>query len=178
MPVAPVPPTFEVGVSDTTALNLLRDCQRFLLNPPIAELRQTTLQTFTTSVSAAVTFTTEDIDTDIDGIGGHDNVTNPSRYTARYAGWYLISGAVEFVANATGDRFAWLAVNGTDVNGSVGFQAGDATGSAAVQARIKKVYLNIGDYVEVIGFQSSGGNLNTVVGARDQSSMSVQWVSN
>lgn len=178
MPAVPVPPTFEVGVSDTTELNLLRDCLSFLLNPPRAELRQTSSQTFTTSVAAATQFNAEDLDTDVDGVGGHDNAVNNTRYTARYPGWYLISGACEHNANATGDRFAWLMVNGADVNASVGFIAGDATAATPTPARTKKVFLNVGDYVELVGFQSSGANLGTSVAGRDQSSMSVQWVGN
>jgi hypothetical protein len=175
--VVPEPPTFEIGASDTTALNLLRDSIRFLQAPPVAELRQTAAQTFTTGVTTAVQFNAEDVDSDIDAIGGHDNVTNNTRYTARYPGWYVVSGAVVFAANVTGDRFAWFMVNGSDVNGSLGFVAGDATGTASTPARTKHVFLNVGDYVELVGFQNSGGNLLTSGTGREQSSMSVRWVS-
>lgn len=177
MPAVAVPPIFETGVSDTTELNLLSAAVQFLLSPPRAELRQTSSQTFTTAVAAATQFNAEDIDDDVDHIGGHDNAVNNTRYTARYAGWYLISGAAEFALNATGDRFVWLTVNGGDVNGSVGFLPADATALIPVPVRTKTVYLNAGDYVELIAMQSSGGNLGTSVTTRDQSSMSVQWVS-
>lgn len=179
MAVVPDTHDFTGGVATSSEANsFIRDPITFLLNPPRAELRQTSAQTFTTSTTTAVQFNAEDVDTDVDGVGGHDNVTLNTRFTAQFAGWYRISGAVEFVANATGDRFAWWMVNGADVNGSVGFQAGDATASATVAARSKLVYLNVGDYLELVGFQSSGGNLNTVASGRDQSTMSVLWVSN
>jgi len=158
--------------------SFFRDPINFLLNRPHAELRQTTTQSFVTGTNTAVQFNAEDVDTDVDGVGGHDNVTNNTRYTARYPGWYLISGVIEFNANATGTRFAWLAVNGTDVNGSVGRGIADAAGSSVTPSRPKLIFLNVGDYVELIGFQTSGGALGTVVSARDQSSMSVLWMSN
>lgn len=177
MPVVPVPPTIEVGVSDTTELNLLRDCLRFCLSPPIAELRQTVLQTLTTATATAITFTTEDVDTDVDGVGGHDNVTNNTRFTARYAGWYLVSGGVVYAVNATGPRYAWWRVNGTDVNGSTGVMNAFASNFISVQARTKLLYLNINDYVELIGYHEAGSNLDTAVSARNQSTMSVGFVS-
>jgi hypothetical protein len=36
----------------------------------------------------------------------------------------------------------------------------------------------VGDYVEMQGFQDSGGNLNTAVSGEQMSSMDVVWVSN
>jgi hypothetical protein len=40
-----------------------------------------------------------------------------------------------------------------------------------------QVQLNVGDYLEVQGFQSSGGSLSTNVAASDvRSSMNVRWV--
>jgi len=175
--VVPTPPTIEMGVSDTSEFNQFRDAIRFVQAPPIAELREVAAQTFTTAVAAAVQFGAFDVDTDVDTIGGHDIVTNNTRYTARYPGWYQVSGVVAFATNGTGDRFAWLMVNGVDANGSLGFSAGDATAVTETPCHTKHVYLNVGDYVELIGFQNSGGNLNTAVTTREQPSMSVRWVS-
>jgi hypothetical protein len=172
--------TFEGGVATTSEANtFIRDPLKFILNPPIAELRQTSAQTFTTAVTAAVTFNAHDVDEDYTGgNAGHDDVTLNTRYTARYSGWYLISGAVAFAVNATGDRFSWLMVNGSDVNGSLGFTAADASAVAVTHCRTRKVFLNVGDYIELVGFQNSGGNLLSAVTGREQSSMSIHWVSN
>lgn len=180
MATVPDTHTFTGGVATSSEANsFIRDPLSFLLNPPIAELRQSVAQTFTTAVSAAVTFNAHDVDEDYTGGNpGHDDVTQNTRYTARYSGWFLVSGAVVFVANATGDRFAWLQINGTDVNASLGFVAGDATAASAVPCRTKLVFLNVGDYIELIGHQTSGGNLNSDAGGRNQSSMTIRWVSN
>lgn len=179
MATVPSSHTFTSGTATTSEANAyIRDPIAFLLAPPRAVLRQAAAQTFTTATITAVQFATEDVDTDVDGTGGHDNVTNNTRYTARYAGWYLVSGNVTFVANVTGDRFCWLRVNGTDVNGSIGSQAGDATMLASIPCQTKMVFLNVGDYVELIGYQDSGGNLLTSVTTREQPSMTVVWQSN
>jgi hypothetical protein len=178
--VATVPDThtFTDGIATSSEANTyIRDPLNFLLSPPIAELRQDAAQTFTTAVATAVQFGAFDVDTDVDGVGGHDIATNNTRYTARYSGWYQVAGVVSFAVNGTGDRFAWLMVNGADVNGSLGFTAADATAVTEVACHTKHVFLNVGDYVELIGFQSSGGNLNTAVTTREQPSMSVRWVS-
>jgi len=177
--VVPSSHTFVDGLETSSEMNsYIRDPIAFLLSSPRAELRQTAAQTFTTGVSAAVQFNAEDVDTGPSGTGGHDNVTNNTRYTAVYAGWYQISGAVSFAVSAVGDRYCWWSVNGADVNGSLTFTAGDGTAICAITARTKMVFLNVGDYVELIGFQDSGGNLLSSVSTREQPSMSVRWVSN
>jgi hypothetical protein len=180
VPVVPSSHTFVDGVATSSEQNTyVRDPIAFLLRPPTAELRQIVAQTLTTAVGGAITFTTEDLDSDPDGTGGHDNLTNPSRYTARYPGWYMVSGAVCFVANATGMRHAYLRVNGADVLGSVGSCTPSAADVVAANCRPRKVFLNQADYVELVGYQSSGGNLNTFVTTTPyQSGMSVHWVSN
>lgn len=177
MVAVPTAPTFSDGVLDTSQLNQVRDVLRFLSTPPIADMNQTVAQTLTTSVFAAVTFTTETVDTDVDGIGGHDTSSNTSRYTARYPGWYQCSGGGGFAVNATGIRATRWAVNGTAVNGSQTAEATTAATSAEWAARTKHFYLNAGDYVELQLFQNSGGNLNTDVTTADQSHVSIRWVS-
>jgi hypothetical protein len=177
MPVVPPLPAVTTGVYVSSQISALVAAASFGLNSPHAELRQTAAQTFTTGVAAALQFNAEDIDTDPSGVGGHDNVTNNSRYTAQYPGWYLVSASIEFNVNGTGGRFLWFAVNGTDVNGSaVGTPANAATATGISQTKL--IFLNTNDYVEAMGLQFSGGNLATVAAARDQSHMSVLWVSN
>lgn len=176
MTAVPVTRTFVAGEVVTAAhFNTnINGPLLFLLAPPILELRQTVSQNLTTSTATAITFTTEDVDSS----GMHSTVSNTSRATAVYPGWYRSSGACEVAANATGDRFSWWSVNGTDNNGSVGFLAGDATAATPTFARTKSIFLNSGDYLELISFQSSGGTLATTVSTRDQSSFSMLWVSN
>lgn len=180
MPVVPGSHTFVDGLAPSSEMNsYVRDPISFLLRPPMAELRQLVAQTIATATGTPITFTFEDMDQDPDGIGGHDNSTNPSRYTARYAGWYLCTGAVCWLNNATGLRHTYLRVNGTDVLSSVGSGTPSSADVIAVNNRPRKVFLGVGDYVELIGYQSSGGNLNTfVTNTPYQSGLSVLWVSN
>jgi hypothetical protein len=181
--VAVVPSSHEFvgGIATTSEANTyIRDPIQFLLAPPIAELRQTSAQSLTTSTWTSITFGAEDADTDVDGVGGHDNVTNNSRFTARYAGWYEVAGGVAFAFHATGVRATRLAVNGSVLTGTQVLLQAVTSGSlyTAVPVRKKLVYLNVGDYVEVQGFQSSGGALNTEIGSEAQSTMSLSWKSN
>jgi len=180
MPVVPGTHTVTGTVATTSEMNtFFRDPINYLLVRPHAQLLQIVVQTLTTAVAAAITFTSETVDTDVDGVGGHDNVTNNSRWTARYAGWHLLGGGVAFAANATGRRASWWQVNGTAVNGSsVAVAAAIGGLETVVPARSMQVFLNVGDYVELMGYQESGGNLNTFSSTFNASSMSVLWVTN
>lgn len=112
--------------------------------------------TLTTSTSTALTFDTERWDTD----GFHDTTTNTSRLTvpAGLAGKYLIVGNASFAANATGSRELAIELNGTTYIADVLLPATSGSGARFV---VSTVYdLAVGDYVRLIAFQSSGGNLN------------------
>jgi hypothetical protein len=176
----PTPPDFSDGASSSSQLNQLRDAIKFLQRPPIAELRQAAAQTVTNTTWTAITFDTEDVDTDIDGTGGtggHSTSSNTSRYTARYAGWYDVGGGVGWSVNATGARGTYWSVNGIAQNGSHTLEAAVGVINAGYAARSIQVYLAVGDYLELFAWQSSGGNLNTSASAAEQSSMKVRWVS-
>lgn len=179
MAVAAFTQTWTDAVSSSSEMNAyVRDPLNFLLKTPMAELRQAVAQVLTTGVAAAITFTASDVDQDYLGGSGHSNSVNTSRYTANYAGWYQVSGEVAYVANAVGRRAAIWTVNGTSVFS--GQLAGPATAASDCEfgARTKFVFLNIGDYVELLGFQESGGNLSTLVLSNIVSGMSIRWVSN
>lgn len=179
MPVVPRPPTSGPGIPSTSALNQIRDAVRFLQSPPIAELRQTSAQSIPNSTWTALTFGVEDVDTDIDGTGGHSTSVNTARFTARYPGWYALGGSASIVFSAAGVRGAKWQVNGIDLNGGQQLLATNPSFSNIIPARsIKHVFLTDGDFVELLAFQSSGGALNTSVApGAEQSNMSVRWVS-
>lgn len=178
MAVVPTSHTFTDGLKTSSEDNTyIRDPIAFLQSPPIAELRQTTAQSIPNAAYTPLQFNAEDVDS----AGGHDNVTNNTRYTAVYAGWYQVSGGSGSVPNATGRRITALAVNGAVANGSQ--ISPNNTGAASdtnVPTRTKLVFLNVGDYVELWLYQDSGGALNTnsAVAGVTQSSMTVKWVSN
>lgn len=159
----------------TTNLNAgVRDPALFALAPPLGRMRHTSAQSIPNATGTALSFGTEDVDS----ANGHSTSSNTSRYAAQYAGWYQLSGGVQFATNATGRRGCWWAVNGTVVNGSEANTPGSASGNAGPAARVIHVFLSVNDYVELCAFQDSGGSLNTAVTTSQQPTMEVRWVSN
>lgn len=166
---APTPRTFTSSEVEVAAyFNAIRDALLFLLNPPMAVLTQTTVQTFVSGTPAVVSFDTTQSDT----YGGHSNSTNNSRYASQVSGWYWCQGTIQF-SNVSGlDRTLSFLVNGSAIN-----YFGNALPSASnnVFPTVScggLIYLAAGSYVEVQGFQESGGNIAThTLG----SSMTVDW---
>lgn len=121
-------------------------------------------QSLTSATLTALAFDSERFDQ----AGGaastqHDTVTNNSRLTCRYAGVYQISGTISFAFNATGVRLARIRVNGTTTVASIQVQA-VTSGSNTTDIMISTLYsLAVNDYVELLGFQDSGGALNVAV---------------
>lgn len=143
---------------------------------PVCVMRQTVAQSIANNTSTAVTFDVEDVDYD----NGHSTVTNTSRYTAATAGWHHVDYIASFASNAANGRSCYLRINGTtDVTGSWVSDQTPASAVAAGVAGSRLVFLNAGDYLELMVNQGSGGALNTsVVAGNAQSSMCVEWRSN
>jgi hypothetical protein len=122
-------------------------------------------QTIATSTSATLTFNTEALD-----IGGyHDTVTNNSRITipSGKAGYYMIQCKVGFVNNATGQRSAFLLLNG-GATAITRFDQSIASNNENQHVAISQLYnCIVGDYFEVAVYQTSGGNLNVNSGANE-----------
>ena len=144
------------------------------LDFPISQLRATTATSLTAAVATSVAFATEDYDDD----NMHDTVTNNTRLTARRAGRYEINGAVAFTFNATGRRAVQYGLNGLPINGSQTLIQAVTTGSGVTQVTGRQLYvtLAIGDYVELMGFQDSGGALLTAVGGVNQSTLLARYL--
>jgi|SRR5881394_3394713 len=178
--MAAVPGTHDFADSQapSTEMNtFVRDPINFLLTPPIAVLRQTVAQTITTGTMTAATFDTEDLDTNVSATSQHDNVTNNTRFTAVYAGWYQVSGGTGYSANVTNRRANRWAVNGASLSGTGVYLPTTPTGTCETPSRTFFLFLNVGDYVEFQIYQDSGGNLNTAVSTDQQTTMMVRWVS-
>lgn len=151
----------------------VRDAGNFFLGVPIVQLRQTSTQTLTTATITAINMDAEDVDSD----SGHSTVTNTSRYTPATAGWFQFSGKVSYAANATGRRGAIWLKNGSVVNG--GGVTGPTTAASVCEVCATTIQIQANgttDYVEIAGFQESGGNLATSVGSSSQPAMSGRWV--
>ncbi len=161
-------------IVDATMMNAnVRDAVNFLLSPPAALLRQTTTQSI--AAGSAVLFDTEDYDND----GGHSTVSNTSRYTAVTPGWYRVSGSVGWGANAstTTTRWSEWRVNGTAIAGSRIWlpQDNNASDLNLHPARVTRLYLNVGDFVELWAASPSGAISTYVANAYGQTTAQIEW---
>lgn len=86
----------------------------------------------------------------------HDPVTNNSRITIKTAGRYLAIGHAVFATNTTGNRGLALAQNGTTV---IQMMDGALTGTELRMEISEVLQLSVGDYLELRGYQTSGGVL-------------------
>lgn len=171
----PVEATVAPGATITSALwNAgVRDGVNFLANKPILFVTQTSTQNLTSSAWTALNFDT----TVVDSYGGHSNVTNNSRYVGQQPGYYLVGGCSCAAFNSTGQRAAAVAKNGTRVQGSGTLIQATSALSATAPTLFVPVFLNGStDYVEIHGYQNSGGTLATASSADLDSSMIVYWL--
>lgn len=137
---------------------LLLAQMNFLMYPPTADLYQITTQSPANTTQVPITMD----GTRVDNYSGHSNVTNPSRWTNPVAGRYWAKAQVGWAPNATGNRLTQLAINGVALNQA---QQSEPTANANnnhISDASGSVFLNVGDYIEVWGYQQSGGPLATV----------------
>lgn len=156
------PHTWAAGDYPTAAYfnQEIRDNVSFLANPPACRVTNTAVQSVGNAAWTAMTFDTELFDTD----SMHSTSSNTSRITATTAGLYLFTGAIAWTANATGQRGCAFRKNSSGTNnptdsGSLYTAVTNTTATYTPAAMLIK--LAAADYVELVGYQSSGGPLNT-----------------
>lgn len=104
-----------------------------------------------------LTFNTERWDTD----GIHDTGSNTGRLTCQTAGKYLIIGQIEWATNTTGNRQAYIRLNGTTDIARVTETTTAAMGCPRMI--VTTIYdLAESDYVELGAYQNSGDALNVL----------------
>jgi hypothetical protein len=133
-----------------------------------ARVTHNTTQTFTTGTEAALLFNTETFDTS----AIHDTGSNTSRLTAPLTGKYLVEGSISWAANGTGVRVNRIRRNGSTILSGGGGSA-IATSGLSLCHSATIALLNATDYVELLGFQSSGGNLDTIT---NEANFSMTWL--
>lgn len=116
-------------------------------------------QTIANATYTYLAFDSERYDTDTI----HDNTTNNSRLTCKTAGKYLIIGQVLFAFNATGSRIIGIVLNHLTTIGTFTIAPNATYTTRCLGATIYDLVVN--DYVELIVFQTSGGNLDISAGA-------------
>lgn len=144
----------------------------FALNPPSFVGYQSNSQTL-----GNATWTSLSLDTSsYDNYNGHSNSTNNSRYTAQIAGWYTCCGVyAPSAGNSSGFRAVRLTVNGNAVLGGASYSGQPTTSEDSPVTPTKDVFLNAGDYVEVQGWQNTGGNYGTAINSDLRSGLWVRF---
>lgn len=165
-----VPSEHTVAVGDKVTASLwngdVRDGVNFLLSPPRVSVSNTAAHSHTSGTSLLLTWDTEAWDTDT----MHSTVTNTSRLIATTAGTYAVTARIAFASNATGIRYIDVRKNaaGNVASGTrVAFNANTAvaSGTVTVVNVACDVVMAANDYLEVFGFQNSGGALSDDVSA-------------
>jgi hypothetical protein len=157
------PYSWSVGDDFTAAIgNGIRDQLTFLQGPPDFVGYQSTAQSLPNA-----TWTPLGLDSyQVDSYAGHSTTVNNSRYTCQpgVQGWYTVCGVYGTVnGNSAGFRAVRLQVNGSPVIAGSVYAPTNGTFEVGVITPTKDIYLNVGDYVEVAGWQSTGGSYGTTL---------------
>ena len=135
----------EAGVNDTSYA-------------PAVRVYHNATQSISSATETTVAFNSERIDQAGNAADTmHDNSTNNSRLTCRYAGVYQITVTIEWAASP-GITYIRFRKNGTDYIARNGFVAGTAL-DARYQTLTTLYPLAVNDYVEVRVWQQ-GGTIN------------------
>lgn len=144
---------------------------------PRVQARQTVGQSIPNSTITAVLFDIED--RDYETAGTHSTVTNTSRFTAATAGVYKFGGLLTYGTGTTGVRYGFWGLNGTAQPGTQAGASGiTCSGFYTVNLPDWEVFLNVGDYVEMLAQQSSGAALSLAATGQFQALVTCKWDSN
>lgn len=138
-----------------------------LIVPPMVRVVGTAAQSLGNGTATALTFHAAQINTD--GMW-----TSGSVVTIQTDGVYHVTGNIRFQASATGSRVARLAVGTATPFAS---QAVDTSTSINHELNVSGLWpLSAGDELVLIGFQSSGGALNSLNVLQYAPMLSAAWV--
>lgn len=177
MGTVPVLPTFTAGQVVTAAqLTALNTAISFLMAPPSAYAYRAAALSVGTSAWALIAYDNELLDTDtmVDIVG------NPSRITIKTPGRFRIEGFANWAFNATGNRELMVRKNaaGSSVGGTQIQLAAVATAvtvSGTTQLISTEITFAANDYIEMFGWQNSGGALN-IIGGQNQTYLQLRWM--
>jgi len=154
--------TVSVLTTDTTIVAARITDQRAAADAaPMCVVRQVSAGTScTTATGTALLFDTELIDP----AAWHSTSSNTSRITPNIAGWYLPTGKIAFNSDSgsTGRRGAQFRKNGATTFEQILIPKSVTAGLYVPTPGTLPVFLNGStDYVEMLGFQDSGGSLTS-----------------
>lgn len=165
------------GLAGAAWANSVKDGVDFLVGSgsnalPIAVVQQSVVQSVPASTWTVLTFTSELLDSD----GMHSTATNTGRLTAVTAGWYLVAAQYGWGSHASSTR----RIVGVRKNGgsaptegrSDTLSWGGSNGSVGITTMVQ---MSVGDYIEVVAYQDSGGALDTATSADLRSAFTAIW---
>lgn len=179
-PLTPVDPPVDVGRlyiearSGVGADSVMRyigtgGAKSELTHPPAVYARRTINQTISTASWTAMALNGSEL-FDTDSL--HSTSTNNERLTVNSAlGIYSIDGWVSWAVNATGRRAIRVLLNGSASLRQITDIATDATIGNDQGIHLYYNLETVGDYVELQGWQSSGGDL-----VADNAHFAMTWV--
>jgi hypothetical protein len=109
------------------------------------------------------------------GVWGDSDLTfNGTRWTCNRAGWYFFDAHVLWADSTVGTRWLFWGKNAQTTN-RYGLNSVLPTGNVQMQASQANLYLGVGDFMELIAYQTSGGSL-ALRGAGVSPNHSKVWV--
>ena len=132
-----------------------------IANPPRARVLANAAQNVLNNTFTEIVFQEQDFIYNVT----HDAVGNPTRFTIAVDGIYVLTGGVAWGTNGTGVRALKWQKNGVDIPGGGSNVGAYTPGQPMVVARPTTVSLAVGDYVCLLGSQSSTVTLATFVSA-------------
>lgn len=135
----------------------------------ICQVHQSAPQTFTNAAPTAVSMPTV-----VKNLG---NWWNGSRLTPLVPGFYQVGGCIYLAGNATGSRTLTYRRNGSTLAGGGMFVSNPSASNSTFPMRTVTVSLNGStDYLEVFFYQSSGGDLASVIASGFETSFTAVYV--
>lgn len=119
-------------------------------------------RTSTQAIATAGFGYTVTFDTAISDAWGAWSSSDPTKLTAKITGRYQAVGQVTFAADATGSRALTLFRNGTTTVGRQWVASLGGGNTTTLNVCSVPFDMTAGDYITMIVFQNSGGNLNIV----------------
>jgi hypothetical protein len=157
-------PGADVNINGNTGIT---DVLGFLSNKPVFRISSTSAQSMGNGASGGTALAFSGSTATVDNYTGWSAGT----YTIPRDGLWLFHGLVAMSANSTGQRMAGAVVNGTTYWGPP--STGATTGTTNC-GKTQVFALHAGDTVQLCGYQTSGGSLNTAT--TDQTRFLLAWL--
>jgi hypothetical protein len=115
----------------------------------------------------------------IDVHAGHSDSSNPARVAADVTGladdWYLCTGMVPLAAAASGAGVAGIRLNGGTIYEGAKLPLGSGHAATMMVCELLRVQTGSSQYVELMGYQNSGGTISTQASGTKLPQFAMRW---